>query len=587
MSYGNPLDPSNAPQREPQRVLVPLAPGQILDPSAAPAKPASRPTRSRGEVPVNAQDLNLMFGTSVNVPVVPQQRPTVLRTVALGYTTGAEAPQLPPGVSSRGSNFIASQGGLTPRSGLTALGTTNTLMWLSAGWVGESMDSLGSRFPVVLSAFSPAWYSNGSWSALSQTGASSNTLSANTTTNPSSFIDAAVYYNPDSDNFELAFCFPPSDYGLAPFTFRATQPTFSTLTNAPKARYVAAFDSRLLFAHVDAGTNVIIPQRVQWSVRGNPSLYTAPDGGFEDLLDMRGSITRLIAEDDRVVVFAEDEIWQGEKIAFPFNFQFRRIESAIGCQASWSVARTPKGLMFLGSDLDLYLMPKGGLPQPVGAAVKRYLQGSFVSSYHTLATGGYVDAMGAYVLTWPTATGTQGVMVTLMNGTAEWSPVGFDLPAGTQIRRWGESSALGTAITNAKGSGPQRVLVVDNGTGGNNRTNVMEFTSAATSDMGAAIDCRYFALLPNPNPTERQIVTEVRVDYRGSASSMSLRLSGDFGTTYPVDTALALPTAPVSAQTVVGVGLSAVYPAIEFRVASGHTPTIQGLSAIVQGGGNG
>lgn len=551
------------------------------------------------------------YGTPASV--VPDSQAITLRTVALGFSSGQEPPQLPGGASSRGSNFFTADGGLSPRPGLryfpvSSGSNTSALMTLNPGWVGEIEGIGGGRFPVVLSAQDPLVYSGTSWSRISQlqgSGATPIGYSRNTLLVASAaFFDAVSYYHPVSDSFELAFVQRAS---TLPYTFRPNElpPVFSTLTNAPGASYVAPFDNRLVFASITAipsssttiapATNVGYPQRVWWSARGDPETYVGPDGGFEELLDAKGFITRLMAEGgDRLIVFFENEIWQGLKVAFPFNFQFIPLTKNVGTFNPWSVAETPWGLMFLGDDLNIHVLPKGGSPQPVGGDIWRFLRDTVFTGAgaRDIANGVYHTGTGKYLLTYRSKQGTEvGVAVSLANGQATWNPIGFDRPANWQIKRMGTTSVQSLQASTA--AGVERVLIVD-GTSQSTTMggfgNVLEFTSEATNDLGTAIDCRYFTTIPNPDPTQKLHVREIRLDYRqeiDQSSVLSLRLSPDFGTTYPVDSLMSMPLARFSAQSRIGVSLPAIYPGVELRHASGQTFTIQGLSAVVESLGNG
>lgn len=522
------------------------------------------------------------YGQPVDPKSAPGAQSVVLRSVALGFSTEAEVPQLPPGISSRGSNFLPYMGGLIPRPGLASFGSFSTssgLLQAAAGFVGDCPTASDRRYPVALAAgLGGVYFSQGSWSTLSQTGPaglSNNTISASTT-----FFDAVPYFHPTSDEFELCFV---NDTGNQAFTWRPENASgsrcFSTLTNAPGAKYVAAFDSRLVFASIltSGGDGTDYPQRVQWSARGNPELYTAPDGGFEELLDAKGIITRLMATEDRLIVFFNREVWQGFKAPFPFTFQFLPLDRGVGTPAPWSVAQTSRGLMFLSDDYSLYLLPQGGSPVQVAPGAARFLRETIAKSSATLASATYIDAFDAYLLAYPGNNGKQQAIAVTMDG--KYMPWGFD-GSNFTIRRLGQSSLQSLQVSLA--AGPQRIMA------GTFDRNVAELNSNATNDFGTAIDCRMFTLVGNPDPTVRQNVREVRIDYRtDSASSISLRLSGDVGATYPVDTAVALPVARLSAQTVVGTGVTGVYPAIELRHASGHTFAIQGVTAVVESMGHG
>lgn len=543
------------------------------------------------------------FGTPVDPKDLPSDGKVLFRTVALGYRTSQEAPQLPPGVSSRMSNFLAIEGGIIPRPGLWSFSTLSGAMTQDMAWVGDAINDADGYFPVAMNV-PPAVFSNGSWSTLSQLQGSATTplgYSLNTLQG-SFYFDATNYYNPTSDDIELCFVPQSSNPIQLAYTYNVGSTgarTFSTLTGAPAANYVANFDSRLVFAYIQAlsststgagPTTVTALQRVMWSSRGAPSVYTSPDGGAVDLVDAQGAITRLIAESDRLVVFFHHEIWQGLRAPFPYNFDFRPLHIGVGTNEPWTVASTPWGTMFLGDDFNIWVIPPGGVPQAVGGEIQKLLRENLQITGTARPSATYDQVRGGYLLTYLTkANKSHGIFFRLENGVGIWSPFGFDLGNGFKVARLGTTSNYSVANATGTFAPPKRVLVA-----GGSITNyqpyrdVFEWTSLVTQDIASRITCSMLAFVENENPAERYIVREVRVDYRAdSASSMSLRMTPDFGQTFVTNANVALPVASPSAQTRIGVSLSAVYPGIELRHDSGQSFTIQGVSVVLSSGGNG
>ena len=129
----------------------------------------------------------------------------------------------------------------------------------------------------------------------------------------------------------------------------------------------------------------------------------------------------------------------------------------------------------------------------------------------------------------------------------------------------------------------QRAMYAGTSTG-----TVATFTASATSDLGSLVESQYLAVIPNDDPTRKLYVNEVRLDYRSaSASSLTLRMSRDFGTSYSQSVAVALPAATLSAQTTVFVGLEAQYPCIQFQHDTGHRFALQRCEAVVTPTGRG
>jgi hypothetical protein len=195
---------------------------------------------------------------------------------------------------------------------------------------------------------------------------------------PLSYWDLIQTYDPVSDDM-IAVGAPGSYQSL--YCWKSGSTLFSTLTSAPRAKYVASYDNYLVALNVrdPASATSLYVQRVQWSDRGNPSNWTAGLSGFEDLLDMKGQGTRIISDGRRMVIFSDLEIWQGVTANAPFQFVFSAIDRSVGCPYPWSVCQTPAGIVFLGTGSRPYLLPTdGGELQPIGDSVRPYIQ-SFVN----------------------------------------------------------------------------------------------------------------------------------------------------------------------------------------------------------------
>src|SRR5207247_3619549 len=109
--------------------------------------------------------------------------------------------------------------------------------------------------------------------------------------------------------------------------------------------FVAAYDNYLLAFNIrDPGSaQSDFVQRVQWNDRGSASSWTGGLAGYEDLLAMRGQGTRIVTQDNRVILFSDAEIWQGYPSNFPFVFRFEPLDRSIGCPYSWTISDTPQG----------------------------------------------------------------------------------------------------------------------------------------------------------------------------------------------------------------------------------------------------
>lgn len=550
--------------------------GTPLDPAKAPPKP-QRAARGLGGHP----------GTPVEVPPPPGGG-VRLERVALGFTQAQGAATLPPGGSPQAQNFLVREGTLQVRPRVAALGTN--VFADDILWAGEYSTVTGARVPVALSARSYGFYSVGSWGVGSYgTNSVNDPLSGSDT----DYIDACVVYHPTPDENVLVFV---NGVDRAFIGQPASNRTYSTLSNAPIARCVTAHDSRVIFGNItDTSTATRLVQRVQWSERGNPEVYAEPTGGFEDLLDARGGIQRVATEGDRILVWFDYEIWQGFKVDFPFDYTFVPLDRTVGTRSPWSVVNTPRGFIFLGHDNRFYLLPKGGTPQPIGNEVWATVREQITTPERAAAE--YLPSLDHYVCAFPVVGGSgrcdKAVAFNLTENV--WTPHTFE----NAVTRFGQAalSSGGTTFAQLVGTFDQQTLTYGQLAGGLESRIILvghsggtmgQLTSDATGDLGRYVDSRWLTLLSNPNPLERQHLRELRLDYRAaSASSLTVRVTTDFGQSYPVEVGVALPAAPVSGQTTVFVPFSGNYLGLELRSDRGHGFAVQAGAAFVERVGSG
>lgn len=358
---------------------------------------------------------------------------------------------------------------------------------------------------------------------------------------------------------------------------------FSTLTQAPQARFVATYDNFVLAANIKQNT-VDLVQRIQWSDRGDPTVWVSAAGnlaGFEDLLAMPGQITRLIGQENRVVVFGENQIWQGLRGNDVFPFSFQPYDQSVGCPYSWTAVNTPRGIVFLSKDYLLYLLPKSGGPaEPIGQRFHRYIRDSIDRPERAWAV--YDRQLGQYQLHYAVrgGSGRPQRAVYLDINTGSWAPQSFDLTGGnlsltrgfeaqvsSSATTWGAMSQswsqVGSSWGEQGGASEERTILVGSSTGTMYRMN-----SAGTNDNGSAVRAFWRSTgLMGDDPAHQKTVTEFRVDYQGdSASSLSLRFSRNLGGSFDVQTQLDLPSASGLSQAIGFTQVAARYP--QFEVSS-------------------
>jgi len=510
----------------------------------------------------------------------------VFKTVALGLIQNESPPNLPPGATPQAKNVMAREGVLEPRYRLAKVGSGSSLMDAVIG-MGEYAAVGGTRYPYAISAKTFSYYSGSAWTHgdYATNGVNDPPSGENTV-----YLDSTVFYDPVSDENAVVWV-NGTDQAFVGSVFTRG---FSTLTNAPIAKAVAVFDSRVLFGNITSGGTQLV-QRIQYSEKYQPSITTAPTGGFDDLLDARGGIQRMMPDGDRVLVFFDHELWFGYPIDYPFNLAYRGLDRTIGTVSPWTVCQTPMGVFFLGDNYLPYLIPRGGGPQPVGLKTWKTIRDEIDSPSRACAE--YNPDTGRVLLVFATQGGTgrpaKGLELDLTTGT--WVPQTFTpnlsrLAVGdvtSSAVTWGALVGAWNAQTQTwsqlGGTSNKRAMYAGTSTG-----TVAVFTSTATGDLGPAVLSEVMVVIPNEDPTRKMYVREVRLDYQSnSASSMTLRLSNDFGQTYQQEFGVALPIAPLSAQTVVFPGVEATYPCIQFQHDQGHRFSIQRVTAMVAPTGRG
>jgi hypothetical protein len=521
-----------------------------------------------------------LYGAPIEMPP-PKSGVLTFKTVSVGLVQNDSPPNLPPGATPSAQNVLAREGVLEPRYRLatTPSGATNLLQDVVLG-LGEYVKTDGTRYPYAISAQTLVYGNGGTWNAVTYEG---DDPPVGGTVD---YMDSVVAYDPDLDENVLVWVNGVN----AAYRWDGSSTTYGSQLNAPIAKTLSVYDSRVVYGNVNGYV-----QRVMYSEKGAPSITTAPTGGFEDEMDARGSLQRLMTDGERSLAFFEHEVWFGYKLDFPFNLTYQPLDRTVGTGSPWAVCQTPKGVFFLGDNYQPYIVPRGGVPQPIGQAIWKTLRDGIDNPER--ATAEYNPDLGEVLLAYPIAGSgrcSRGLSINIETGA--WTPQTF----GTPLTRLAVASVIGSTATtwgNLVGSWASQTMTWEQMGGvvnqramyaGCSSGTVATFTASATSDMGSLVESQYLAVIPNDDPTRKLYVREVRLDYRSaSASSLTLRMSKDFGTTYSQSVAVALPVAALSAQTTVFVGLEAQYPCIQFQHDAGHRFALQRCEAVVTPMGRG
>src|ERR1051325_2654185 len=498
----------------------------------------------------------------------------------LGLDVSQPALDVPLGSTPSSDNYIMREGALEPRP-MLSLFSNNPQPMGNVPILGatEVIGVGGDCYPLVSGTSRWAWYASGSWSALSYVSAYG--LDDPPSTGNSDYWDLTQVYDADRDE-NIAVGAHGSHQTL--YCWQSNTTVFSSLTGAPRATTVAAFDNCLLAANSRSGTAEFV-QRVQWSDRGSASSWTQGLAGYEDLLAMRGDITRLMPQENRILVLGEQETWHGYRVDYPPTlFRFEAIDTGVGCPYPWTATNTPLGTVFLGRAYQVYLVPKGGGPvTPIGQRLHRRIRESI--DHPELAWGVYDPFTDTYQLTYPIQGGSgspqRAAWLHLQSGA--WAPQSYDLVGGglsptrgaevqrsstattwaqlgTSSVRWADLSLTWAQLA---GSSQQRAVLV-----GSSNGTLYYLNSNATSDNGTAVRAYWqSSALLGDQPARTKTATRLAVDYQAtSASSLTVAFSQSQGATFEAGTRVALPLADGVGQVEAHTYVAARYPT--FRVES-------------------
>jgi hypothetical protein len=146
------------------------------------------------------------------------------------------------------------------------------------------------------------------------------------------------------------------------------------VTGAPGGRAIEDFADRCVLGHIrDSGTTY--PQRVQWSVSGDPDTWTGTGSGATDLLISPGGIMNMLrVRSEQLVIYKDDSIVIGTRTGVatePIAFNQKAV--AMGIPGFRCVTAAKNRHYFLGSDFNAYEFT-GVEPVAIGDDVVREIQ---------------------------------------------------------------------------------------------------------------------------------------------------------------------------------------------------------------------
>lgn len=491
---------------------------------------------------------------------------------ARGFHGGVPAQELEAGFTPEARNFVTKKRSITPRSGLSGYGSVNA----NAIGGGEVADASDNRYAFFVSTNTLSMRTEGasSWQDLTA-GTGGNAPSVNS----DSYWQTGGVYDPDDDENLALFVNPndtPKVVHLAP-----SRTTFSDFTHPysifSNARSIIGFDDRLVFFNVESSASSF-PQRVVWSMQGFPRDYEIANGaGFEDLMMMRGEGTKVLAEENTLLFFTEEEIWRGQKRPDEFAFEFTRVSSRLGCPYPQTIAKVQSGVAFLARDLEVYLVagneivPIGPAEQGGESRIQDYLRDNLVDAHRCWAT--FNEPERRYELYFADSDSGSGYPNRALFFSFEdrsWMP-----------QRFSHEVSYGYAYEDPSSNATNAHTLLSDSTG-----DVYRLRSDQTTDDGTKIDCRWRSHgMGTRDHMSWDQLYEIWTEHKnGSASSMTIHLSTDLGANFTESIGVDLVASDAS-RVLAPVFISAPYPQFELRLDDGGTPEIARIQGVLRSSG--
>ena len=518
-----------------------------------------------------------LFG--VPMPRMPSTSSTMIVEPTLGFDVSQPSMDLRPGQTPSSDNYILREGALEPRPMLASTGTPAIAGPILGAW--GSVDVNGVGYPVISNQSRVAYYNGTAWSVASYVSAGG--INDPPSTSSVDHWDLGQVYAPIPDQ-NIVIMAAPSAQSMYCWASGAT--VFSTLSEAPMAMHVTCFDNYVVAFNIQDGSGKKFVQRVQWSDRGDPFSWTPKSSslaGNEDLLAMNGAGMHVIANENRLILFSTQEIWQGFTAQFPNTFVFQPLDLTTGCPFHRTATMTQTGVFFLGGDFRVYYLAEtGGPAQLVGDPIHRRLRETI--DLPERAFGIYDPITNHYQLHYCVKGGSgrpqRALYLNLTTG--KWAPQSFDATGGalaltTAFSSTAPSSA-GTTWSAASTAGLKWNTVAgtwaDQGATDNSvpvtyaaasTGTIGAFSSAATSDLGSDVLCYWqSSSLMGDQPQVQKTIREFRVDYQTTSnSSLTLQWSVNQGASFDAGTGLNLPASSGESQAIQYPYVAARYPSFK------------------------
>lgn len=524
------------------------------------------------------------FHSAIQPPPEQTLRTEILEPI-LGINKAQTPANLRPGETPACQNFIVEDRFLRPRGGVTLQRDTSSSS-VPLGYVFGTPRTTDAHTKLLFTA-SPSQISMLLRHTITATAAAASWSRVSSLVVPSARTDgywsATVLKGatPGSTTFPATIAvhpfIPPGHIGISGSSFLTLEEFYSI---GSYARYCTAFDDRTILFH--SGQSLAAsdisnqPTRVSWTGRG--SLTSFAIGGFQDLIDMQGDGTGVVADRDRMILTSEHETWAGRPRRDAYAFDFFALDKTVGCPKEYerTLAHTDAGPIWLGKGFE-FRRVVGNEVRTLGRKVREMLKDEMREWSHCWALFSPKDH--TYQFYYSDTTGEYPTKALFLR-TDTISAIGADSDDGVWMPQ-----DFGTPQFTVGGHflapGFDQTLLFRN-TGTEN-----ELTADGAQDIGTAMDCRWrsHALRAERDRYPYEALQECWFEYEydsATTSTVSLFQSTDNGATFNLVSNASL-TSGVNYNMIPVAAQAARNQMLELRIADGTKPRIAGLHLKLRG----
>lgn len=523
-------------------------------------------------------------------PPNPRTPPQTARTEIVEPTLGLNR-QRPPtnliaGETPFSQNWQMGDRFIEPRSGLSSFGTSTLATGTPTGFVSAPRSDRSEHAFVLSSSTIRAFdlFATPTQWAPQQTDLN---ISART----DDYYHFAVGYRAVSSSTTGPSTLFMTNWQMVPMVVAVGQANITKLSALTEwysfgsyARYVAAFDQRIVFFHSGA-TNAFVTaaysapdyslynsRRVSWSARGDGFNYS--EGGFEDLADMRGVGTGLIAESDRLVLLSDQEVWAGRPRRDGYAFDFAAIDNSKGCPPDndRSPCATEIGTVYLGNGQQFYRVV-GGAVRGMGDKVRDLLQDEQREWRHAFGLYSANDHVYAFFYSDTTGEYPTRALFLRTDTVAPVAPTNDRDDGSWFLQDFGSYQFTAGGLYNGA-----ITLISSMGT-------AYRLLSSQTNDHGVAIDARWrsHSLRAERDLFPFEMLQEIWLEAESTSSSaLSIYVSTDNGASFSAAGSTSLSSGLNYTQ--VPLSVAAARNAIfELRLNDGSRPRVARMQAKLRG----